>query len=53
MANAYYEYYCKYCLCGKCERRFTCEGCDCDICEEGDMEIIACNKFQEAAKDEK
>lgn len=44
--------YCKSCICSICARKSICEGCDCDVCEDGDMDVFCCNKFQEAAKDE-
>ena len=53
MANAYRDYYCEGCVCSHCEHKNTCSHCDCDICEKGDMETFFCNKFQEAAKDER
>lgn len=37
---------CKYCLCCNCEHRsHSC--CDCDICENEDMTVFACNKYKE------
>lgn len=43
---------CSGCICYKCGKKGSCLGCDCDICEDGDMLCFGCNKFQEAAKDE-
>lgn len=41
---------CSGCICYKCGKKDSCLGCDCDICEDGDMLCFGCNKFQEAAK---
>lgn len=45
--------HCKECICYKCGKKDSCLGCDCDICEDGDMEVFCCNQFKEAAKYEK
>ncbi len=37
---------CKGCVCKNCENR-TNWCCDCDICEDGDMTVFACNHYRE------
>lgn len=53
MCRDYHDYYCAGCVCANCKQKETCFHCDCEICENGDMETFFCNKFQEVAKDEK
>ena len=37
---------CEGCLCKNCENHKNwC--CDCDICEDGDMTVFACNHYKE------
>ena len=37
----------KQCVCGTCERKDNCIGCDCDICEDFDCQVCFCNMYKE------
>ena len=42
---------CKDCLCHNCKNNYhSC--CDCDICENDDMTVFACNKYDEEEEGE-